>query len=220
MIARSARRAALPAEAAAKAAAPKPRTKPAEVRREELMDAAERLFLEKGVGAASVDEIVATAGVAKGTFYLHFASKDHLLAALQQRFVTSFADLIQAAMDRRPAEDWRGRLRAWAAAGVNGYLDRVALHDVVFHEVQVSDRGLKHENVVVSRLAAFLGQGARAGAWPVAEPHLIAVMLFSALHGAVDDVLGAGAAVDRKRLIRTLDAFCLRAVTAADAPSR
>lgn len=196
------------------AVASRPRTKPAEVRREELMDAAERLFLAKGVGATSVDEIVMAAGVAKGTFYIHFASKDHLLAALQQRFVTAFADRIQMSMDRRPADDWRGRLRAWAAAGVDGYLDRVALHDVVFHEFRVSDRHLKHENGVVARLQAFLEQGTQAGAWSVDDPPLTAVMLFSALHGAVDHALSASSPVDRKRLARTLMAFCERTVAA------
>ena len=176
------------------------------------MDAAERLFLEKGVANTSVDEIVAAADVAKGTFYVHFASKEHLMAALQQRFVTSFADLIQAAMDRRAAGDWRGRLRAWVTAGMNGYLDRVALHDVVFHEIQVSDRRLKHENVVVTQLTAFLEGGRQAGAWLVAEPHLTAVMLFSALHGAVDDALATDTPVNRKRLVRALSEFCERAV--------
>jgi AcrR family transcriptional regulator len=190
----------------------RPRTKPAEVRREELMDAAERLFLEKGVADTSVDEIVTAADVAKGTFYVHFASKDHLMAALQQRFVTSFADLIQAAMDRKPVQDWRGRLRSWVTAGVNGYLDRVALHDVVFHEIQVSDRRLKHENMVVAQLAAFLKAGTHAGAWLVAEPHLTAVMLGSALHGAVDHALATDTPVNRRRLIRTLSEFCERAV--------
>jgi AcrR family transcriptional regulator len=196
----------------AEPATPRPRTKPPEIRRNELMDAAERLFLEKGVGATSVDEIVAAAEVAKGTFYVHFPSKEHLLAALQQRFVTSFADMIQAAMDKRRSNDWQGRLSAWANAGVNGYLDRVALHDVVFHEIHVDDRRLKHENIVVERLAVFLDAGMRAGAWLVAEPRRTAVMLFGALHDAVDDALAERNAVDRKRLVRAVDEFVRRAV--------
>ena len=61
----------------------RPRTKPAEIRREELLDAAEQLFLTRGIAATSVDAIVGGADVAKGTFYLHFQSKEHLLAALQ-----------------------------------------------------------------------------------------------------------------------------------------
>lgn len=197
---------------------PRPRTKPPEVRQNELMDAAERLFLEKGVAATSVDEIVAAAAVAKGTFYVHFPSKEHLLAALQRRFATSFADLVQTAMDKRPPDDWDGRLSAWVKAAVNGYLDRVALHDVVFHEIHVDDRRLKHENIVVEQLAAFLEAGRRDRGWSVDQPERTAVMLFNALHGAVDAALAEGPSVDRKGLVRALDGFFQKVVTAARKP--
>jgi len=178
------------------------------------MDAAERLFLDKGIAATSVDEIVAAAGVAKGTFYVHFESKEQLLIALQQRFVTGFHGAIQAAMDRRPPDDWSGRLRAWVEAGVGGYLDRVALHDIVFHEFRPESRRVKHDNPVVDQLAGLLVEGTGAGAWSVADPHLTAVLLFHALHGAVDDAVATRAKVDRARLARVLKAFFARAVGA------
>lgn len=50
--------------------------------REALLGAAEDLFGRHGFGAVSVDEIVARAGVAKGTFYNHFADKEDLAANL------------------------------------------------------------------------------------------------------------------------------------------
>jgi len=177
------------------------------------MDAAERLFLDKGVAATSVDEIVVAADVAKGTFYIHFESKERLLVALQQRFVTAFCGDFQAAMNRRRADDWKGRLRAWVEAGVNGYLDRTAVHDIVFHEFRPDDPRAKHDNPIVDELSELLGRGTRAGAWSVEAPHLTAVMLFSALHGALDDALGAKSEeVNRKRLTRTLETFFQRAV--------
>lgn len=73
------------------AAKTKSRTKPAEIRRSELMSAAETIFLEKGFVATSVDEIVRKADVAKGTFYLHFRSKDDILVALRERFIAFIA---------------------------------------------------------------------------------------------------------------------------------
>jgi len=176
------------------------------------MDAAERLFLEKGIATTSVDDIVAAADVAKGTFYLHFESKEMLLLGLQQRFVSTFCTLLQTAMDRRAPDDWSGRLRAWVTAGVNGYLDRVALHDIVFHEFRPEDRRGKNDNPVVDQLAVLLGQGTQAGAWRVEDPRLAAVMLFNALHGAVDDAVAAKAKVNRSGLVRTLDTFFRRAV--------
>jgi AcrR family transcriptional regulator len=195
---------------------PRPRTKPAEVRREELLDAAEGLFLSQGVAATSVDEIVLAADVAKGTFYLHFASKEKLLAALQQRFVSSFCSDIAAAMKRRRADDWPGRLHAWIAAGVDGYLDRTALHDIVFLEFRPEDPRAEHENPIATLLATLLEQGTQAQAWSAEKPEFTAILLFSALHGALDDALsvagGKGANVNRKRLTRALEAFFLRAL--------
>ena len=53
-----------------------------EQKKQSLLDAAYRLFLEKGVAKTSVDEIVRGANVAKGTFYLYFHDKDQLLQQL------------------------------------------------------------------------------------------------------------------------------------------
>ncbi|MGV8604920.1 helix-turn-helix domain-containing protein, partial [Pseudomonas aeruginosa] len=58
-----------------------PRTKPAEVRLEELMAAAQQLFLDKGGDATTISDIVAAAGVAKGTVYHYFQAKTDTLLA-------------------------------------------------------------------------------------------------------------------------------------------
>lgn len=47
--------------------------------REKIRAAANRLFLEQGFDATTVDGIVAAAGVSKGTFYSHFKRKEDLL---------------------------------------------------------------------------------------------------------------------------------------------
>jgi AcrR family transcriptional regulator len=195
----------------------RPRTKPPEVRREELMDAAEQLFLAQGVAATSVDAIVAGAGVAKGTFYIYFQSKEQLLAALQQRFIDDVCTELRAAVDKCSAGDWQARLRAWVAAGVDGHLERIDLHEVVFHEFRPDDPHATHRNSTVDQLADFLAQGTRAGAWSIGDPRLLAIMLFHALHGAVHEAAGRKK-VDRKRLVRALQVFFQRAVAAL--PSR
>ncbi len=53
-----------------------------EQKKQKLLDAAYSLFLEKGVSKTSVDEIAKGANVAKGTFYLYFHDKEHLLQQL------------------------------------------------------------------------------------------------------------------------------------------
>lgn len=55
-----------------------------------ILDAAQEVFAEMGYHDASVDAIATRAGVAKGTVYLHFASKEELLIALLEQQIVAF----------------------------------------------------------------------------------------------------------------------------------
>lgn len=53
--------------------------------RERLFETALREFRDVGVAAAQIDRIAKAAGVARGTFYFHFATKDDVLVELARR---------------------------------------------------------------------------------------------------------------------------------------
>ena len=55
-----------------------------ERRRNELLKIAYRMFIEKGYDNTSIDEIIATAGIAKGTYYYYFPSKEATLEAVMR----------------------------------------------------------------------------------------------------------------------------------------
>ena len=84
----------------------KRQTKPAEVRIDELMNAAQTLFLAKGVEATTISEIIASVGVAKGTFYHYFESKQHIVEALKKRYIDFFIAALDTAVATCDAEDW------------------------------------------------------------------------------------------------------------------
>ncbi len=50
-----------------------------ERRKQELLDIAYRMFISKGYENTSVDDIIAEAGIAKGTYYYYFESKEQML---------------------------------------------------------------------------------------------------------------------------------------------
>jgi len=52
------------------------------IKENKLLEAAYNLFIEKGITATAIDEIVKKAGVAKGTFYLYFKDKEDILEKL------------------------------------------------------------------------------------------------------------------------------------------
>lgn len=94
-----------------------------EERRNALLDAAEALFLDHPDRMANVAEVAKAAGVAKGTVYLYFPSKEELLLALHERHMALFFAALMEVLDSRRA----GFDEIWEATRANlvrrpGYL--------------------------------------------------------------------------------------------------
>lgn len=89
--------------------------------RARLTDVAQALITEKGFGALRIEEVVLRAGVAKGTFFAHFADKDELMDLL-------IGDRINAELDRQ------------AAAAPPQNADELAQHLLPLLELMASER--------------------------------------------------------------------------------
>jgi AcrR family transcriptional regulator len=63
------------------------RHKEPEVRKSEILDAAQRLFIEKGYAKTTVTDILNVHGLSKGVFYYYFKSKEEVMDAIIQRVV-------------------------------------------------------------------------------------------------------------------------------------
>lgn len=68
--------------------------KEAQERRNEILDVAERLFCTKGFDATSTGDILNEVGIARGTLYYHFKSKEEILDAMIERITR---DLVRKA---------------------------------------------------------------------------------------------------------------------------
>jgi len=71
-----------------------------EERRQEILDRAEELFTTKGYGKTTIIDILDAVGIAKGTFYYYFKSKEEVMDAIIMRIVEA-----DAAAARRIADD-------------------------------------------------------------------------------------------------------------------
>ncbi|ERI09867.1 TetR/AcrR family transcriptional regulator [Aneurinibacillus aneurinilyticus] len=60
--------------------------KKAEERRNEILDAADELFGQKGFDGTSTNDILEKVGIARGTLYYHFKSKENIMDALIERY--------------------------------------------------------------------------------------------------------------------------------------
>jgi AcrR family transcriptional regulator len=131
--------------------------------RERLMGAAIAEFKRSGMAAADVSAIVAAAGVAHGTFFFHFPTKEHVLLELEHReeeriakelgrFVTSQRDL--SATLKETARLVKGLERRLGAALFKDFL---ALH---FSQTRPVDESKEHPVIV---LVAQQIEGAQDG---------------------------------------------------------
>lgn len=68
-------------------------------RRLEIINAAERLFNEKGFENTAVSDIVKSIGVAQGTFYYYFKSKDDVFNAIAEVFLNEFMESFTSIVD-------------------------------------------------------------------------------------------------------------------------
>lgn len=72
--------------------------------RERILDAAERLVVDKGLAATSVDDILAESRTSKGSFFHHFPSKNHLARALVGRYAAADVAFLDKIMAEAEAE--------------------------------------------------------------------------------------------------------------------
>lgn len=122
-----------------------------EVRRQQIKEAALQVFAERGYHATSVSDLVKAAGVARGTFYLYFQSKESLFLELLDDLMAELRAGIKG-VDPSADAGVRAQLPAVIGRVLNAVSANRALTRILFREAI----GLDAE--VDARLAAFNDQ--------------------------------------------------------------
>lgn len=124
------RKSAAEADAPQKAAGNQPKTARGEATRKAILTAAERVIGEKGYNDASIGHITSEAGVAQGTFYIYFTTKEQVFSELvleMGRLVRhTIAEATQGIGNRLEAEE----------AGLRAFLEFVQAHPDLYRIVQ------------------------------------------------------------------------------------
>ena len=74
---------------------------PKSVHRENIAAAASRLFMEKGIAAASMDDIAKAAGYSKATLYVYFENKEEIIGILVLNSMQKLYDYITCALEQQ-----------------------------------------------------------------------------------------------------------------------
>ncbi|MFE3441413.1 TetR/AcrR family transcriptional regulator [Nocardia sp. NPDC059180] len=93
-------------------------------RQQEILDAAAKVFARKGFAASRIDDVAAEAGIAKGTVYLYFDSRDALLTGVFASYVAETAQVL-AELGDGPALERLARLVRGAMEMLDAHPDHV-----------------------------------------------------------------------------------------------
>lgn len=179
-------------------------TKKPEERREDILEAAVRVFAKKGISRTTVSDITDAAGVAKGTFYLYFASKEHLLGALKERFVAQILDQATTLYSRVGRQEWWTLVDETIETFVDFHLSNKDLIQIIVQEgitPDTSDLFAECERKLDVMFSTGIQAGIEAGVFEVGDHELAARMLHHALDGTLNHAVLYKEEIDRDRFV-------------------
>ena len=163
--------------------------KTAQERKNEILDAAEELFAAKGYDNASANDIIAKIGIARGTLYHHFGSKEEILDALVERMTREGIDRAKTIVrdDRYPIlERLTGILSSISVKGGAGKEIMEQMHkphNALLHQ-KMQERLI---NGVVPLIAQLIAEGNESGIFETKYPEEAAEMIMIYGNIAFDD---------------------------------
>jgi AcrR family transcriptional regulator len=156
-------------------------------RRAELTTVAAGVFAERGVSGTAVSDIVKAAGVAQGTFYLYFDSKDEVVLAVVERMTDQMVAAIESA-ERSPGASAVQRMRALGnmLSAFEKDPGAAELVDLLHHP----ENGALHDRLAERLVPALLplvesivAQGVAEGSFDVPDTRAAAWFVLGGLRG-------------------------------------
>ncbi len=188
-------------------------TKRGSKRRDQVLEAGERLFAEQGYHGTTVGDICDTLGVGKGVFYWYFPSKQDLFSELLEGSLLKLRRAQQAAIAE--VEDPVARIEEGIRASIEffrsnpGFLSLIRTAARYDEFSRLVERG---QEIVVADTATHVKEGMSLGEVRAGDPELMAHGILGAIFHFVEIYFGtdSGAVEDRPQLADEAVAFCLR----------
>lgn len=99
-------------------------------RRNEILDAAERLFYAKGYEKCTVNDILKEVAIAKGTFYHYFKSKEEVLDAVVSQYTELVVDRAEGVLKQADISPEEKLMRTFMAMRIDEKADSETLEDM------------------------------------------------------------------------------------------
>ncbi|MCT1399423.1 TetR family transcriptional regulator [Paenibacillus sp. LC231] len=128
--------------------------KKAEERRNEILDAADELFAQKGFDGTSTNDILEKVGIARGTLYHHFKSKEDIMDALIDRYAVHLLDGAQEIAEEKSIPVVERIIRVVMALNLSGGSSKEIMEHI--HKPQNALMHQKIQKVIINGLPPIL----------------------------------------------------------------
>lgn len=139
--------------------------KPAEIRKQEVLECAMRLFASQGYEQTSINQIIAELGISKGAFYHHYESKEDLIEALAAMYTEEAMARVRSVLEDETLDAF-GRLSMFLSRMRNIKTESAAELQAAFAPIFLERNSNLYErtqvtvnNVVRPVLAGIIAEG-------------------------------------------------------------
>lgn len=176
--------------------------KEAEERKNEILDVAERLFAAKGFDHTSTGDILAEVGIARGTLYYHFQSKEEILDAVIERMIGRMLARANELAKHRELSVWQRLTLMIRALQINE-----GWGDALMEQIHKPQNALMHQKIQKRLLAgmnplltALIEEGVAEGICHTDYPAEVAEMTFLYVNTAFDTLAVQGEAERQRKM--------------------
>jgi AcrR family transcriptional regulator len=159
---------------------------PKNERRQQILSVAREVFAKRGYHQTTIDDIVAQAGVARGTFYLYFEDKRAVFSDLVDRFAGQLSVAIVRIVTDDPGRSVVEQVRENIRAIIGTSLADRAMTKILFTDAVGIDPAFDRKlqtfyDTVVQLLTESLKDGQALGIVADGEPRVLAYLTIGAL---------------------------------------
>lgn len=163
--------------------------KKAEERRIEILDAADELFAQKGFDGTSTNDILEKVGIARGTLYHHFKSKEDIMDALIDRYSDGLLDAAQVIAEDKTIPVVERMIRVVMALNLSGGSSKEIMEHI--HKPQNALMHQKIQKVIINGvppiLTGIIREGIEQGMFSTPFPYECMEMVVIYANTVFDD---------------------------------
>ena len=181
-------------------------------RRHQILGVARDVFARHGYHAAKIDDIVAAAGVARGTFYLYFEDKrsifEEIVDGMIARLATSIVRVDPGDASRSVAEQVRDNVRRVVRVLLEDHATtKILLSDAPGVDPEFDRKLLSFYEEMSTMLGRTLRDGQKLGIVRAGDARLMSWLAMGALKEVMFQMVRRGVAFDEDKLVDGILAF-------------